>query len=74
MWLSGLRGLSYSTFLSAGNEDRAIAANVSIMRFTHSICVTDSGESKPINEPKSTTKQAHTLIVIWKMMNRRMFR
>ena len=74
IWLFGLRGFSFITLGSAGNEDRAMAANVSIIRFTQSICVTVSGDSIPMNDPKSTTRQAHTLIVIWKRMNLLIFR
>ena len=74
IWLLGSRGLSFSTRLFAGNEDRAIAANVSMIRFTQSICVTFRGESRPVNAPISTIRHAQMLIVIWKRMNLCIFR
>ena len=74
MWLSLLRGFSRSTPLSGGSDERAMAAKVSMMRFTHNICVTVSGESRPIKAPASTIRQAQRLMVIWKMMKRRMFK
>lgn len=46
-----------------GSEASAIAPNVSMMRLTHSICVTVRGDSEPINEPNSTRKQAATFTV-----------
>ena len=74
MWLFWSRGLSSITRRSGGRDDRAIAANVSIIRFTHSICVTVRGESSPMNAPRSTIRQAQTLIVIWNRMKRLMFK
>ena len=67
------RGLSCITRSAGGSEARAMAANVSMMRFTHSICVTVSGESVPMKAPANTMKQAATFTVIWKRMKRWMF-
>ena len=68
------RGLLFITSGEGGREANAIAAKVSIMRLTHSICVTVSGEAVPRNEPKKTMRQALTLMVIWKRMKRWMLR
>ena len=65
-----LRGLSYITLFEGGNEASAIAAKVSIMRLTHNIWVTVSGDSVPIKAPASTIRHATTLTVSWKRMNR----
>ena len=59
-----LRGLSFITECCGGSDANAMAAKVSIIRFTQSICVTVSGDSVPINAPISTIRQAATLIVI----------
>ena len=45
---------------AGGSEASAMAANVSMMRFTQSICVTVSGESVPMKAPANTMKQAAT--------------
>ena len=58
------RGFSFITAADGGNEASAMAANVSIIRLTHSICVTVSGTSVPIKAPVSTIKQATTFTVI----------
>ena len=68
-----LRGCSSITLREGGKEARAIAPKVSMIRFTHSICVTVSGDSLPMKEPKSTRKQAATLTVSWKRRKRCMF-
>ena len=67
------RGLSRITSAEGGREANAIAAKVSIIRLTHSICVTVSGDLVPINEPRKTIRQALTLMVIWKRMKRWIF-
>ena len=59
------RGLSFITDCEGGNEARAIAPNVSIIKFTQSICVTVNGDSVPINAPTNTIKHAATLTVSW---------
>ena len=46
-----------------GSEASAMAAKVSIMRLTQSICVTVSGDSVPIMAPTSTMRQAERLTV-----------
>ena len=74
IWLLGSLGLSSKTFGSAGSDDNAMAANVSMIRLTHSIWVTVSGESTPRKAPTRTSRHAHTLIVIWKYMNLLIFR
>ena len=61
------------TLCDGGREASAIAPNVSMMRFTHSIWVTVSGDSVPMNEPNSTKKQAATLTVSWKRRKRWIF-
>ena len=73
MKASRWRGLSFITASEGGKEAKAIAAKVSIMRFTQSICVTVSGESVPIKAPANTVQQAARFTVIWKRMNRCMF-
>ena len=65
-----LRGRSSMTFQLGESEARAPAANVSIMRFTHSICVIVSGDSVPMSEPIITMRQAATLIVSWNRRKR----
>ena len=56
-----------------GSEARAMAPNVSIIRFTHSICVTVSGDSVPKNEPNITNRHAATFTVSWNSRKRCMF-
>ena len=67
------RGLSFITRSDGGSEAKAMAAKVSMMRLTHSICVTVSGLCVPIKAPKSTMNDAATLTVSWKSRNRWMF-
>ena len=62
------------TMLLGGNEAKARAAKVSMMRLTHSIWVTVSGDWRLKNEHTPTTRQAHTLTTNWNMMNRWMLR
>lgn len=57
------RGFSFITLSLGGIEAKAKAAKVSMMRFTHSICVTVRGRSVPTIEPSSTMKSATKLIV-----------
>ena len=57
------RGFSFITLRLGGSDASASAANVSIIRLTHSICVTVSGNSLPKTEPNSTITTATTLIV-----------
>ena len=68
------RGASFMTSAEGGSDASAMAAKVSMMRFTHSICVTVSGDSVPKKAPKRTMRQAIRLTVIWKRMKRRMLR
>ena len=68
-----LRGRSPITSRSGDSEARAMAAKVSIMRFTHSICVMVRGSSVPMNEPPSTSSSAVTFTTSWKKMKRCMF-
>ena len=56
-----------------GMEARAKAAKVSMIRFTHSICVTVSGSSVPIIDPNNTISKATKLIVSWNTMKRWIF-
>ena len=58
-----LRGGLFITDSDGGNEARAMAAKVSIIKFTQSICVTVSGDSVPMNAPISTIRHAATLTV-----------
>ena len=67
------RGRSCITSLDGGNEASAIAAKVSIIRFTHNICVMVSGISVPTKAPQSTNSNAVTLTTSWKKMKRWMF-
>ena len=67
------RGFSSMTVSLGGMEARAKAAKVSIIRFTHNICVTVSGSSVPITEPSRTISNATKLIVSWKTMKRWIF-
>ena len=66
-------GLRFITSGLGGSEAKAPAANVSMMRFTHNICVTVIGSSEPNKEPSSTIIKAATLMVSWNRMNRWMF-
>ena len=50
-----------------------MAANVSMIRFIHSICVTVRGDCVPMNAPTSTKKQAVTFTVSWNSRKRWMF-
>ena len=68
-----LRGFSSITSREGGSEASAIAASVSMMRFTHSICVMVSGISVPMKPPKSASNRAATLTMSWKKMKRWMF-
>lgn len=67
------RGFSSITVSLGGMEASAKAAKVSIIRFTHNICVTVSGSSVPITEPNKTMSSATKLIVSWKTMKRWIF-
>ena len=64
-----LRGFSFITFSDGGKDAKAKAANVSMIRFTQSICVTVRTISVPNNAPSITMRHAATLIVIWKTTN-----
>ena len=64
------RGLSSITLFEGGNEARAMAAKVSMIRLIHNICVTVSGDSVPIKAPMRTSKQAVTLTVSWNRRKR----
>ena len=66
-------GLSRMTDGEGGSEARAMAAKVSMMRLTQSICVTVSGDSVPIMAPTSTMRQAERLTVSWKRRKRWIF-
>ena len=68
------RGFSLNTEWSGGNEARAMAANVSMMRLIHSICVTVRGDVVPKMAPISTMRHAATLMVIWNNIKRCMLR
>ena len=69
-----LRGFSRITLRLGGSEASASAAKVSMIRLTHSICVTVSGNSLPKIEPNSTMMIATKLIVSWNSTNRWMLR
>ena len=71
---SRLRGASFITVIEGGSEASAIAAKVSMMRFTQSICVTVRGVSIPRRALMSTMKHAAIVTVIWKRMKRWMLR
>ena len=60
------RGGLFITSRDGGNEAKAIAAKVSMMRFTQRICVTVSGRSVSMNAPASTNSSAVTLTTSWK--------
>ena len=64
-----LRGRSAITLLLGGNDASAMAAKVSMIRLTHSICVTVSGDLTSAKAPTSTVRQATTFTVSWKSMN-----
>ena len=68
------RGLSFITRSFGGREANAPAANVSMIKFTHNICVIVKGDSVPNKEPNSTIKQAATLMVNWNNKNFWIFR
>ena len=68
------RGLSFITLFDGGRDASAMAANVSIIRFTQSIWVTVSGDSVPMNAPASTIRHAARLTVSWKSTKRCMLR
>ena len=70
---SFLRGLSFITSLFGGNDAKAPAAKVSMIRLTHNIWVTVSGNSWPNIEPKNTITRATTLMVSWNKRNRWIF-
>ena len=67
------RGWSFITLCEGGNDARAIAAKVSMIRFTHNICVTVSGLCVPIKAPATTMRHATTFTVSWKSIKRCMF-
>ena len=69
-----LRGFSRITLRLGGSEASASAAKVSMIRLTHSICVTVSGSSLPKIEPSSTMTIATKLIVSWNRTKRWMLR
>ena len=73
MKASRRRGLSLITSREGGSDANAMAAKVSMMRFTQSICVTVSGSSVPMTDPPSTSSSAVTLTTSWKKRNRCMF-
>ncbi len=63
------RGLLFITSLDGGSDASASAAKVSMMRFTHNICVTVSTGSGVMNAPIITVRQAVMFTVSWKRMN-----
>ena len=63
-------GFRFITSGLGGSEAKAPAANVSMMRFTHNICVTVMGSSEPNKEPSNTIIKAATLMVSWNKINR----
>ena len=63
----------YGFVISNVNDANAIAAKVSIMRLTQSICVTFSGFSVPKKAPTRTTTHATTFTVNWKSIKRWIF-
>ena len=68
------RGLSRITSTLGGSEASASAAKVSIIRFTHSICVTVSaGCFSLINDTMPTSRQAATFTVSWNTIKRWIF-
>lgn len=69
-----LRGGSCMTLSSGLIEANAIAAKVSMMMFTHSICITVRGGSWVKNTPVKTTTRATILIVNWNIRKRCMLR
>ena len=68
-----LRGLSFITSLEGGSEAKAMAAKVSMMRFTQRIWVTVRGISVPMSEPPNTKSRAVRLTTNWKKRKRWMF-
>ena len=69
-----LRGGSCITFSSGLIEANAIAAKVSMIMFTHSICITVSGGSLVKNTPVKTTTNATMFMVSWNIRKRCMLR
>ena len=69
MKASLLRGLCSMTSSLGGSVAKAKAAKVSMMRFTHSICVTVSGRSTPMKGPSAAIPHAATFTVSWNTMN-----
>lgn len=66
----GLAWLFIHDVCTGGIDAKAMAAKVSIIRFTQSICVTVSGSSVPKKAPNKTLANATTLIVSWNTMKR----
>ena len=64
------RGLFFITSLLGGNDANANAAKVSIMRFTHNICVTVNGDCVPVNAPITTMRHATIFTTSWNNTNR----
>ena len=64
----GLLGLSFITASLAGSVAKANAANVSMIKLTHNICVTVKGKSTPMNGPIQAIRIATTLMVNWNKM------
>ena len=58
-------GFFFITSLYEGSLARARAAKVSIIRFTHNICVTVRGNSIPMNGPIRAVNSATTFMVSW---------
>ena len=62
------KGMWYASFMTSadgGNDANAMAAKVSIIRLTQRICVTVSGSSVPMTDPKRTSRRAVTLTTSW---------
>ena len=66
----GSRGESFITSGSGGSVANASAAKVSMIIFTHSICIAVSGISTPRPGPITAVDTAATLIVNWKTIKR----
>ena len=60
---SVLRGFSFMTSALGWIDAKAMAAKVSMIRFTQIICVTVNGSSVPKKAPNKTLAKATTLIV-----------
>ena len=67
---SGWRGFSCMTLSLGGMDAKANAAKVSMIRFTHNICVTVRGSSVPKKAPMSTMSKATRLMVSWNRIKR----